>query len=53
VTETKPSVDEKKLAALAQTAPPSAPEKPAPAEEKPVDLSQAEEKLSSLLGKKK
>ena len=51
-----PKADESKLAALAQpaaTAPP--PEKPAAKAQqaKPVDLSQADEKLSSLLGKPK
>ena len=53
ITETK--VDDKKLAALAQTVE-SAPQpaKPAaPSEIRPVDLSQADEKLSSLLGKPK
>jgi ABC-2 type transport system ATP-binding protein len=50
---TAPKVDDKKLEALAQAsqlAPP--PAKPAP-EAKPVDLSKADEKLSSLLGGKK
>ena len=48
----RPAVDEKKLAALAQAEPASA--KPAATSEtKSVDLSQADEKLSSLLGKKK
>jgi len=49
-----PAVDDKKLEALAQSAQPtSAPgqTKPMP-EAKPVDLSRADEKLSSLLGKK-
>ena len=46
-----PAVDEKKLDALKAE---PAPGKPAPAaEEKPVDLSKADEKLASLLGKKK
>ncbi len=49
-----PTVDDKKLAAMGQaSAPPPAPEKTAPAAEKPVDLSKADEKLSSLLGDKK
>jgi ABC-2 type transport system ATP-binding protein len=53
VAETKPAVDEKKLEALAKPVEP-APAKPAPAAaEKPVDLSKADEKLSSLLGGKK
>ena len=48
-----PKVDDKKLEALAQVAATPAPAKPASApEEKPVDLSKADEKLSSLLGKK-
>jgi ABC-2 type transport system ATP-binding protein len=48
-----PPVDDKKLEALTQAAPP-APAKPTPApEQKPVDLSKADEKLSSLLGNKK
>jgi hypothetical protein len=48
-------VDDKKLAALAQTsqpAPPPAQPSPVPAA-KSVDLSKADEKLSSLLGGKK
>jgi ABC-2 type transport system ATP-binding protein len=46
-----PKVDERKLEVLAQaTAPAGAPET---TPEKPADLSQAEEKLSSLLGNKK
>jgi ABC-2 type transport system ATP-binding protein len=50
-----PKVDEKKLEALTKTAePPPSPARPSPAaEEKPVDLSKADEKLSSLLGKPK
>jgi ABC-2 type transport system ATP-binding protein len=50
-----PKVDEKKLEAMAKAAPPAPPApKPAPAPEaKPVDLSKADEKLSSLLGNKK
>jgi ABC-2 type transport system ATP-binding protein len=49
-----PKLDDKKLAALTKAAEPTpAPDKPKPvAEEKPVDLSKADEKLSSLLGKK-
>jgi ABC-2 type transport system ATP-binding protein len=49
-----PKVDDKKLDALTKAAEPvPAPDKPRPAaEEKPVDLSKADEKLSSLLGKK-
>ena len=51
--EAKPAVDDKKLEALTQseTAPSSS--KPTAVPDKPVDLSQADEKLSSLLGKKK
>jgi ABC-2 type transport system ATP-binding protein len=52
----KPAMDERKLTALTQTAEPTPPPvaKPAPAAEaKPVDLSKADEKLSSLLGKPK
>ncbi|HTY88766.1 MAG TPA: ABC transporter ATP-binding protein [Candidatus Acidoferrum sp.] len=47
-------VDDKKLEALSKAAEPApAPAKPKSAtEEKPVDLSKADEKLSSLLGKK-
>jgi len=52
-----PKVDDKKLEALtkaAEPAPAPAPHKSrTAAEEKPVDLSKADEKLSSLLGKKK
>jgi hypothetical protein len=48
-----PAVDANKLEALTKAAPP-APAKPAAAPEpKPADLSKADEKLSSLLGKKK
>jgi len=48
-----PKVDDKKLEALAQASqPPPPPAKPA-TETKPVDLSKADEKLSSLLGGKK
>jgi ABC-2 type transport system ATP-binding protein len=51
---TVPKVDDKKLEALTKAAEPvPLPDKPKPAaEEKPVDLSKADEKLSSLLGKK-
>jgi hypothetical protein len=50
-----PKVDDKKLEALAQASQPMpSPAKPAPVTEtKPVDLSKADEKLSSLLGGKK
>jgi ABC-2 type transport system ATP-binding protein len=50
-----PKVDEKKLEAMAKAATPvPAPEKSTPSPEaKPVDLSKADEKLSSLLGKPK
>jgi ABC-2 type transport system ATP-binding protein len=51
-----PKVDDRKLTALAQpTAPAKPPGKnvPEPAAAKPVDLSKADEKLSSLLGVKK
>ncbi len=49
-----PKVDDKKLAALTKAAEPTpAADKPRPATEgKPVDLSKADKKLSSLLGKK-
>jgi hypothetical protein len=49
-----PKTDEKKLEALtkaAESTPSPGQPKPA-AEEKPVDLSKADEKLSALLGKK-
>lgn len=50
----KPTVDEKKLAAMTKVAEPApAPSQPASAEAKPEDLSQADEKLAALLGKKK
>jgi len=52
VTEVKPVVDEKKLAALTVSEPAPPPAKAAPAEPA-ADLSQADEKLSSLLGGKK
>jgi ABC-2 type transport system ATP-binding protein len=51
-----PKVDDRKLSALAQpTTPAAQPEKTAPTTEaaKPVDLSKADKKLSSLLGGKK
>jgi ABC-2 type transport system ATP-binding protein len=50
-----PKVDDKKLEALAQASQPAPqPARPAPTPEaKPVDLSKADEKLSSLLGKQK
>jgi ABC-2 type transport system ATP-binding protein len=50
-----PKVDEKKLAAMAQANPPApSPAQPAPtAEVPPVDLSKADEKLASMLGKLK
>jgi hypothetical protein len=51
--EAKATANETKLAALAQAAPTAQPAKPASQPEKPVDLSKADEKLSSLLGKKK
>jgi hypothetical protein len=49
-----PKVDDKKLEALTKAAEPTpAADKPRPAAEgKPVDLSKADKKLSSLLGKK-
>jgi ABC-2 type transport system ATP-binding protein len=55
VVEAVPKVDDSKLAALAQPTPSQPQQKPAPetSTPKPVDLSKAEEKLSSLLGGKK
>jgi hypothetical protein len=52
--QAEPKTDEKKLEALTKAAESTpAPGQPKPAaEEKPVDLSKADEKLSSLLGKK-
>jgi ABC-2 type transport system ATP-binding protein len=48
------TTDDKKLEALSKPTPPTpSPGHPAPAPEKPVDLSKADEKLSSLVGKKK
>jgi ABC-2 type transport system ATP-binding protein len=52
VPEAGPKLDEKKLEALAR-AEPAAPQKKPEPEQKPADLSQADEKLSSLLGGKK
>ena len=50
----KPAVDEMKLAAMTKAAEPvSAPGQPATAEARPEDLSKADEKLATLLGKKK
>jgi ABC-2 type transport system ATP-binding protein len=50
----KPAVDEKKLEALTKSEPAPAPGKSSPAtEQTPVDLSEAEKKLSSLLGNSK
>jgi ABC-2 type transport system ATP-binding protein len=46
------SVDEKKLAALTQSAETAAPPQPESQPEKPANLEKANEKLSSLLGKK-
>ncbi|HTL72629.1 MAG TPA: ATP-binding cassette domain-containing protein, partial [bacterium] len=55
VAEIKPTVNETKLEALAQVAPaaPVTPKTETKPEAKPVDLSKADEKLSSLLGGKK
>ncbi len=50
--ESGPAVDEQKLESLTKAEPAPAQAKPAP-EEKAVDLSKADEKLSSLLGGKK
>ncbi len=51
--QTGPVTDDKKLEALAKAPEPATvPAKPAPAAIKPVDLSKANEKLSSLLGDK-
>jgi ABC-2 type transport system ATP-binding protein len=52
-TNTGPSTDEKKLADLMKPAEPAAPAPKPAAESKPADLSKADEKLSSLLGKEK
>jgi len=52
--ETGPAVDEQKLESLTKVEPAPAPGKPsATAKETSVDLSKADEKLSSLLGGKK
>jgi len=51
-TEIKSTVNESKLVALVQAAP-AAPAPETKSEAKPVDLSRADEKLSSLLGGKK
>lgn len=52
--EAVPAVDEKKLAALTKAEPGASPTPPPPAAPTPAtDLSQADEKLSSLLGKPK
>jgi ABC-2 type transport system ATP-binding protein len=52
--EATPAVNESKLAALTKSEPVPPANKPAPATEtKPVDLSKADEKLSSLLNKNK
>lgn len=48
-----PAINEAKLEQLARPEAPPAPSQPAPAAEPPADLSQADEKLSSLLGGKK
>jgi ABC-2 type transport system ATP-binding protein len=54
VVEAAPAVNEEKLEALTKSEPSPAPAKPAPSpEQQPADLSQADEKLSSLLGGKK
>jgi ABC-2 type transport system ATP-binding protein len=50
--EVQPTVDERKLDALTKTEPATPSSKPSPAEAK-VDLSKADEKLSSLLSKSK
>jgi ABC-2 type transport system ATP-binding protein len=49
----EPSVNEKKLDALTKAEPTPTPSQPAPTPEKAEELAQADEKLSSLLGKKK
>lgn len=54
IIEAAPQMDEKKLAALTKAEPAPAQTKPAPAPQEPTaDLSKADEKLSSLLGKPK
>ena len=50
VSEQKPAVDDKKLEALTKAEPPV--EQKSKPEEQPADLAKADEKLSSLLGKK-
>jgi ABC-2 type transport system ATP-binding protein len=53
-TPASPSVDERKLESLTKSEPATPAPKPSPAtQEEPVDLSKADEKLSSLLGKPK
>lgn len=53
VAEARPAINEQRLDSLARAVEPK-PDKPATkVEEKPVDLSKADQKLSSLLGKKK
>ena len=49
----EPAVDTAKLASLAKPAAPAVPSQPAPEAGKSADLSKADEKLSSLLGKPK
>jgi ABC-2 type transport system ATP-binding protein len=46
------TVDQQRLAALTKASEPAAPAQPSPPLEKPADLEKANEKLSSLLGKK-
>jgi len=49
----EPAVNEKKLDALTKSEPAPVPSQPTPTQEKAEDLAKADEKLSSLLGKKK
>lgn len=49
--EVVPAMDEKKLESLTKSGPAASPVRPAAVEAKPEDLSKADEKLSSLLGK--
>lgn len=49
----EPTVNEKKLESLTKSEPAPTPTAPAPTVAPPADLAQADEKLSSLLGKKK
>lgn len=49
----EPTVNERKLESLTKVEPTPAPIQPAPAAQKAEDLAKADEKLSSLLGKKK